>query len=68
VTGTGAGVYLTVYGNGATPPATSNVNAFGPGQTVANSFTSKIGTGDRIAITCGGGPTDFIIDVFGYYP
>jgi hypothetical protein len=67
VTGTAAPVFLTVYADGATQPGTSNINAFGAGQTIANSFTSQIAS-DSIAITCGGGPTDFIIDIFGYYP
>jgi hypothetical protein len=35
---------------------------------VANSFTSQLGTSNGISIKCGGGPTDFIIDIFGYYP
>jgi hypothetical protein len=59
-------VFLTVFAEGATKPLASNINA-GPGVTVANSFTSKIGTSNGISINCGGGPTDFIIDVFGYY-
>jgi hypothetical protein len=67
VTGTGAAAYLTVYPNGVSQPATSNVNAFGAGQTIANSFTSTVGNSNQISITCGGGPTDFIIDIFGYY-
>jgi hypothetical protein len=60
-------VFLTVFAEGATPPATSNVNA-GGGVVVANSFTSTLGTSNGISIKCGGGPTDFIIDIFGYYP
>jgi hypothetical protein len=64
-----AQVFLTVYAAGTTPPATSNINALAGG-VVANNFTAKVGTGgsaNKIAITCGGGPTDFIIDIFGYY-
>jgi hypothetical protein len=60
-------VFLTVFAAGATPPATSNVNATGGG-IVANNFTSQIGTSNQISIQCGLGPTDFIIDIFGYYP
>ena len=60
-------VFLTVFARGATPPATSNINANG-GQVIANNFTSQIGTSNGINIECGGGPTDFIIDIFGYYP
>jgi hypothetical protein len=66
VTNSGNG-FLTVYATGATPPATSNINLV-PGVTLANNFTSKVGTGNKIAVTCGGpGPTDFIVDLFGYY-
>jgi hypothetical protein len=61
-----AGVFLTVFAQGASPPATSNINA-SAGQVVANNFTSKLGTSNGISIKCGGGPTDFIIDIFGYY-
>ena len=35
---------------------------------MANNFTSQIGTSNQISVQCGGGPTDFIIDIFGYYP
>jgi hypothetical protein len=63
--------FLTVFAAGATPPATSNINALG-GQVIANNFTSQIGSGvtnsNKISIQCGFGPTDFIIDIFGYYP
>ena len=62
-----AGVFLTVFAQGASPPATSNINASAAGQVVANNFTSKLGTSNGISIKCGGGPTDFIIDIFGYY-
>jgi hypothetical protein len=70
VNGVNPGVFLTVYAAGTSAPATSSVNA-GSGAIVANSFTSQIGTtgmnANRIAVTCGGGPTDLIIDVLGYY-
>jgi len=65
-----AQVFLTVYAAGTTPPSTSNINALAGG-VVANNFTSKLGTGpnaNQIAVICGGGPTDFIIDIVGYYP
>jgi hypothetical protein len=60
-------VFLTVFANGTMPPATSNINALG-GQVIANNFTSQIGTSNQISVKCGFGPTDFIIDIFGYYP
>jgi hypothetical protein len=62
-----AGVFLTVFAQGASPPVTSNINASAAGQVVANNFTSKLGTSHGISIKCGGGPTDFVIDIFGYY-
>jgi hypothetical protein len=58
--------FLTVFAAGGSTPSTSNVNALG-GQVIANNFTSQIGTSDQISIQCGFGPTDFIIDIFGYY-
>jgi hypothetical protein len=60
------GVFLTVFPMGVSAPATSNVNA-GPGQVIANSFTSPLAT-HQLSVKCGGGPTDFIIDIVGYYP
>jgi hypothetical protein len=62
--------FLTVFAAGATAPATSNINALG-GWVVANNFTSQVGVSpstNEISIQCGFGPTDFIIDIFGYYP
>jgi hypothetical protein len=63
--------FLTVFAAGTTAPSTSNINALG-GQIIANNFTSQIGRGgansNKISIQCGFGPTDFIIDIFGYYP
>ena len=35
---------------------------------IANNFTSQVGTSNQISVQCGFGPTDFIIDIFGYYP
>ena len=71
INGVNPGVFLTIYAAGTSAPATSSVNA-SSGGIVANNFTSQIGTtgmnANRIAITCGGGPTDFIIDIVGYYP
>jgi hypothetical protein len=68
VTNSGNG-YLTVY-NAAlgSAPATSSINLV-PGVTLANNFTSACNPGHNIKVTCGGpGPTDFIVDIFGYYP
>lgn len=62
------GSYLTVYAQGTAQPATSNVN-WGTGQVVANNFTSQVNTANGlITVFCSGGQTDFIVDIFGYYP
>lgn len=64
---TGAG-YLSVYSADLTaPPAISNVNWSGAGQTVANMTVSKA-AGAQIKVTCGGtGSAHVIIDVLGVY-
>jgi len=68
VTNSGGAGFLTVYANGGTQPATSNIN-MSPGITFANNFTSGVNASNhKISVTCGAGPTDFIIDIFGYYP
>jgi hypothetical protein len=61
------GVALTVFGEGATQPSTSNINA-SVGGIVANNFTSKVGTSNGISVFGSGGPANFVIDIFGYYP
>jgi len=62
------GSYLVVFAQGTPVPPTSNIN-WGPGQILANSFTSQVNTlNGSITVACSGGPTDFIVDIFGYYP
>jgi len=40
-----------------------------PGTTFANNFTSAVNPANsEISVTCGVGPTDFVVDLFGYYP
>jgi hypothetical protein len=69
VTNTTGGGFLTVYPTGVTQPGTSNINWLG-GWTIANNFTSGLGGTfiEQVDVTCGGTATDFIIDIFGYYP
>jgi len=69
VTNTAGPGFLTVYANGASQPATSSIN-MSPGVTFANNFTSAVNSANsEISVTCGGvGPTDFIVDLVGYYP
>jgi hypothetical protein len=68
VTNTAGLGYLTVWQEGATQPATSNIN-WAAGQTIANNFTSQVNPANsKISVTLGGpGPTDFIVDILGYY-
>ncbi len=71
VTETGApGGYLTVMPGDATAPVGSTVNWFGPGQSLANSFISRLDAKRQVNVFCGGAPspdTHFILDVTGYY-
>lgn len=61
--------YLTVYQQGATKPPTSNINWYQSGQTTANNATPSVSAAGDVSVFCGGsGGTDFVIDVFGYYP
>ena len=69
VTATGAcgGGFLTVFPCGpVTPPDASNVN-FGPGQTVPNGVTVRVGSLGRICVEGSVAQTDVIVDINGYY-
>jgi hypothetical protein len=62
------GSFLTVFAQGSAQPSTSNIN-WAEGQVLANSFTTKINPANGlITVACTGGPTDFTVDLFGYYP
>jgi len=62
------GAFLVLYPQGATPPPTSNIN-WGPGRVVANNFVSQVNSSNGlVTVGCTGGTTDFVIDIFGYYP
>ena len=68
-TGAPAG-YLTVMPGDAAAPVGSTVNWFGPNQTIANSFVSRLDANRQVKVFCGGAPapdTHFILDVTGYY-
>ena len=59
--------YLNVSPAGTAPGATSVINWYAPGQTMANSLIVGIVDG-RITVTAGGGgASDFKIDILGYY-
>lgn len=66
VTGPTADSFLTVYPAGETRPLASNVN-FVPGSTVASRAQVKLGAGGKVTIYNGGGSTDVIVDVSGWY-
>jgi hypothetical protein len=69
VTQSGASGNLTLYSNLPVPP-TSTIN-FGTGQTRANNAIVPLAGGQQLSIYCsmppGGGATDVIIDVTGYF-
>ncbi len=60
----GAG-FATVFPCGTARPETSNIN-FGPGTTVANSVTSKVGADGSVCIY-NESPTHLLVDVSGYF-
>ncbi len=67
VTDTDAPSYLSLFPNGNTRPQTgSNLN-WGPGKTIANLVTVKVGTGGKVAIYNEAGNTNVIADVVGWY-
>lgn len=71
VTETLGGGYLQVYSASlGAPPATSNLNWYANGQTVANSVTTAVSVDRKLKVTAGG-PTGsaahVVIDVFGFY-
>lgn len=66
VTGPTAESFLTVYPAGDTRPLASNVN-FAPAITVASRAQVKLGAGGKVTIYNGGGWSDVIVDVSGWY-
>jgi hypothetical protein len=70
VTGTTGGFgFLCINPGGDTSQATSAINWYGAGQTVANGLSLTLDTNREVRVVCGsgGGNTHFIIDVSGYY-
>lgn len=60
--------YLSVNPGDATTLGGSSINWFQPGQTLANGLVVKLDTNRQIKVFCGGGgSTDFVVDVLGYY-
>ena len=66
VTGPTADTFLTVYPAGESRPLASNVN-FVPASTVASRAQVKLGAGGKVTIYNGGGWSDVIVDVSGWY-
>lgn len=66
VTGATDDSYLTVQPAGQAQVLVSSLN-FGPGQTVANVVTVKLGTGGRIWLNNAVGTVDVVADLSGYY-
>jgi len=66
VTEPAAGSYLTVYPSGETRPLASNLN-FGPGQTVPNLVTVKVGEDGNVTVYNAVGQTHVIFDIVGWY-
>jgi hypothetical protein len=63
----GAG-FLTARAAGSPATATSNINWFGAGQTLANNATVAVSAAGAITVTAGGfGATHVIVDLLGYY-
>ncbi len=58
--------FLTAWPAGESRPLASNLN-FGPGQTVANLVTVKVGAGGRVSVFNGAFRTHVIADVAGWY-
>ncbi|MCU0267219.1 MAG: hypothetical protein MUF83_01095 [Acidimicrobiales bacterium] len=58
--------HLTVWPFNSSMPLASNLNV-GPGQSVANLVTVKVGAGGQISIFNNAGEVDVVADVVGYY-
>jgi hypothetical protein len=67
VTNTGAAGYLALFPYLASWPGNSSINWTGPNQTLANGGTVSLGGDRQINVLDGGGGTDFILDVTGYF-
>jgi len=59
--------WLTIYEAGTSLPDTSNINWYGPDQTIVNNcYTWLRGSDSGIDVACGGsGSTHFVLDLIG---
>ena len=63
----GNGGFLKLYSAAlVTPPSTSSINWFGPGQNLAITTQVAVDSAGRVKVTDGANPTNFVIDVIGY--
>lgn len=68
ITGTTASGYLALFRGGASWPGNSNLNWFASGQTFAVTTVSAVNDSRIVSVRAGGGgSTQVIIDVIGYY-
>jgi len=58
--------WLNAFPTGTSSPPTSNLN-FAAGQTVANRAIVPLGTGGKVTIYNGGGRTDVVVDISGWF-
>jgi hypothetical protein len=61
------GGYLAVNPGGNTVVSASAINWTASGQAAANSIIVPINAARQVTVICGGGSTDFILDVSGYF-
>lgn len=66
VTGSTAGSFLKVWPSGTVSPNVSNLN-FGPGQTIPNLVTVRLGAGGKVDVANNTGSAHVIADVVGYF-
>ena len=59
--------YLAVNPGGTTVVSASTINWFGAGQILANTGVVKVANDRTITVVAGGGSTNFIVDVVGYF-
>ena len=65
-TASGGAGYVAAYPFGSTQPTASNLNIPGPGFTLANLVTVRVGSGGRVRLFSSI-ETHLIADIFGYY-
>jgi hypothetical protein len=67
IVNTGASGFLSVNPGGTPALTASSINWSSPGTVLANASVVGLDAARQIKVFCGGTPTDFIIDVAGYY-